>query len=72
MDKYLQQTFEINNLKIRVITNAGVLKIGTAGMIRRTTPSIYGQYVSLSGITYGTLPPAVPMQTPVRAISRGS
>lgn len=67
MDKYLEQTFNINFLKIGVVSNTGVLKIGTAGMIRRTTPSIYGGYFSLSGITYGTPPLSVPLQSPVRA-----
>ena len=66
MDKYLEQTFTINSLKIGSMTNAGVLKIGSAGTVSRTTPSIYGQYGTLTGIDSKLISPAVPLQAPVR------
>jgi hypothetical protein len=66
MDNYLEQTFNFNSIKIGTMTNAGVLKIGSAGMVKRTSPSIYGQFGTLSGINSALLSPAVPLEAPVR------
>lgn len=71
MDRYLQQTFEINNLQIGYLTTAGVLQIGVGGSKAQRISQLAG-YTTI-GTTQVPLSagptlfvPAVPLQAPVR------
>ncbi len=82
MNFYIQQSININLLKIDGITNSSVLQIGSAGMIKPvsylyntggfTAPApeaVHPTEIStgMEGVPGGTLEaPAVPLQAPVR------
>jgi hypothetical protein len=67
MDRYLEQDFQINLLKIGAIRYAGVLKIGAAGALSRKVSNVHHPtgYVTLESAPT-LLAPAVPLEAPVR------
>jgi hypothetical protein len=69
MDHYLEQTFKIRFLKIGIIANAGVLQMGVgAGSVQRGAPT---GYTTIGETKIGLLtPPAVPLQAPVRDLTK--
>ncbi len=56
MNFYINQTIQINNLRVDSVSNSSVLQIGSAGMIR----SLSNLY-NTGGFT-GPAPEAVPLQ----------
>jgi hypothetical protein len=68
LDHYLQQAFNIDSFKIGNIRYAGVLKIGTAGMINRKFSNIHHPtaYTVTLETTPTLLSPAVPLFPPTR------
>ncbi|MBV7508560.1 spore germination protein GerPB [Bacillus sp. sid0103] len=72
MNFYIQQSIQINFIKIGGITNSSVLQIGSAGIIKPTA-HLYNtggftqpapQTTQISGTLLGT--PSVPLQAAVR------
>jgi spore germination protein PB len=72
MNFYIQQSIQINFIKIGGITNSSVLQIGSAGIIKPTA-HLYNtggftqpapQTIKTTGSLLGT--PAVPLQAAVR------
>ncbi|MCM2533727.1 spore germination protein GerPB [Neobacillus pocheonensis] len=82
MNFYIQQSIQINFIKINGITNSSVLQIGSAGIIRpaaylyntggftQTAPSAQKPFAAAGGAaapsTAAILAPSVPLQSPVR------
>ncbi|MCL6570430.1 MAG: spore germination protein GerPB [Bacillus sp. (in: Bacteria)] len=76
MNFYIQQSIQINSIKINGITNSSVLQIGSAGIIKPQT-NLYntGGFTqpAPTAISGGETPstllsPAVPLQAPVRVL----
>ncbi|MBT2729254.1 spore germination protein GerPB [Neobacillus sp. C211] len=73
MNFYIQQSIQINFIKIGGITNSSVLQIGSAGIIKPTS-HLYntGGFTQPAPKTSGSLlgTPAVPLQAAVREQDR--
>lgn len=70
MDRYLEQDFKINFLKIGYLTNASVLQIGVgAGKMKRGPKA---GLTTIGETAVSIEAPAVPLQAPVRERTKDS